>query len=111
MAAGGMGGAMDLCTDVPELIVIMDHCTREGERKLLNECTYPLTAPRCVTKVITDLAYIEVDRAANRLILRELAPGVSVDYVQERTEPQLVVAPDVREMTFPAIEAEPVAAH
>jgi 3-oxoacid CoA-transferase len=56
MAAGGMGGAMDLCTNVPELIVIMDHTTREGEKKLLNECTYPLTAPRCVTKVVTDLA-------------------------------------------------------
>ena len=60
MAAGGMGGAMDLCTNVPELIVIMDHTTREGEKKLLNECTYPLTAPRCVTKIVTDLAYIEV---------------------------------------------------
>ena len=96
MAAGGMGGAMDLCTDVPELIVIMDHVTREGEKKILNECTYPLTAPRCVTKIVTDLAYIEVDHG--RLILRELAPGVSVDYVQERTEPRLEVPSDVREM-------------
>jgi 3-oxoacid CoA-transferase len=108
MAAGGMGGAMDLCTNVPELIVIMDHVTREGEKKLLNECVYPLTAPRCVTKVVTDLAYIEVDRGEKRLILRELAPGVSVDYVQERTEPRLVVAPDLREMRLAA--AEPVAA-
>jgi 3-oxoacid CoA-transferase len=102
MAAGGMGGAMDLCTNVPELIVIMDHVTREGDKKILHECSYPLTAPRCVTRLITDLAYIEVDRQQRRLILRELAPGVSVDYVQERTEPELVVAPDVREMTFPS---------
>ena len=98
MAAGGMGGAMDLCTDVPELIVIMDHTTREGEKKILNECTYPLTAPRCVTRIITDLAYIEVQ--SGNLILRELAPGVTVDYVQERTEPALTVARDVREMSF-----------
>jgi 3-oxoacid CoA-transferase len=96
MAAGGMGGAMDLCTDVPELIVIMDHTTREGEKKILNECTYPLTAPRCVTKIITDLAYIEIREGT--LLLRELAPGASVDYVQERTEPVLEVAADLREI-------------
>jgi 3-oxoacid CoA-transferase len=98
MAAGGMGGAMDLCTNVPELIVVMDHTTREGEKKLLNECSYPLTAPRCVTKVVTDLALIEI--SDGRMILRELAPGVSVEYVQERTEPELVVARDLREMAF-----------
>ena len=96
MAAGGMGGAMDLCTDVPELIVIMDHTTREGELKVLNECSYPLTAPRCVTKLITDLAYIEI--AGGKMTLRELAPGVCVEYVQERTQPQLVIAPDLHEM-------------
>jgi 3-oxoacid CoA-transferase len=100
MAAGGMGGAMDLCTNVPELIVIMDHTTREGERKILNACSYPLTAPRCVTKIITDLAYIEV--LNGRLVLRELAPGVSLEYVQERTEPTLDVAADLREMVFPS---------
>jgi 3-oxoacid CoA-transferase len=105
MAAGGMGGAMDLCTNVPELIVIMDHVTRDGEKKLLNECSYPLTAPRCVTKVVTDLAYIDV--ADGKLILRELAPGVNVEYVQERTEPRLEIAPDLREMSFDGI---PVAA-
>jgi 3-oxoacid CoA-transferase len=101
MAAGGMGGAMDLCTDVADLIVIMDHTTREGEKKILTECTYPLTAARCVTKIVTDLAYIEVNKG--RLILRELAPGVSVEYVQERTEPRLEVAADLHEMAFPTL--------
>ena len=101
MAAGGMGGAMDLCTNVPELIVIMDHTTREGEKKILNACTYPLTAPRCVTRIITDLAYISVE-SGGRLVLRELAPGVSAEYVQERTEATLELAPDVREMSFAA---------
>jgi len=96
MAAGGMGGAMDLCTDVPELIVIMDHTTREGELKVLNECSYPLTAPRCVTKLVTDLAYIEI--AGGQMTLKELAPGVTVEYVQERTQPTLVIAADLKEM-------------
>ena len=98
MAAGGMGGAMDLCTNVPELIVIMDHTTREGQPKILNACTYPLTAARCVTKIVTDLAYIDVDHG--RLVVRELAPGVSLEYVRERTEAPLEPAADMREMTF-----------
>jgi 3-oxoacid CoA-transferase subunit B len=79
---------------VPELIVIMDHTTREEDQKILNACTYPLTAARCVTRIVTDLASIEVN---DGLILRELAPGVSMDYVQERTEPRLRIAPDLRE--------------
>jgi 3-oxoacid CoA-transferase len=98
MAAGGMGGAMDLCTDVAELIVIMDHTTREGQPKILDECTYPLTAAACVTKIVTDLAYIDVDRG--RLVVRELAPGVSLEYVQERTEARLEPAADLHEMKF-----------
>ncbi len=60
MAAGGMGGAMDLCTDVPELIVLMEHLTREGEKKILDQCSYPLTGKGCVTQIITDLAHILV---------------------------------------------------
>jgi len=98
MAAGGMGGAMDLCTDVPELIVAMEHVTRDGEPKILNECNYPLTGKACVTKIVTDLAVIDV--TPDGLVLRELAPGVTVDYVQERTEPRLLVATDVQEMQF-----------
>ncbi len=98
MAAGGMGGAMDLCTDVPELIVVMEHVTRDGEMKILHECEYPLTGKGCVTKIVTDLAYIDVTPAG--LVLRELAPGVTADYVQERTQPKLQIAPDVKEMSF-----------
>jgi 3-oxoacid CoA-transferase len=96
MAAGGMGGAMDLCTDVPELIVAMEHVTREGDKKILEKCSYPLTAAGCVTKIVTDFAYIDV--TPEGLLLRELAPGVSLDYVQERTEPRLLVADDLHEM-------------
>ena len=75
MAAGGMGGAMDLCTNVPELIVIMEHTTRDGEKRILNKCEYPLTAGSCVTKIVTDLALIEV--TPEGLVLKETAPGVS----------------------------------
>ena len=98
MAAGGMGGAMDLCTNVPELIVIMEHTTREGEKRILNSCEYPLTAAHCVTKIVTDLALIEV--TSDGLVLRETAPGVSPEYIQERTEPKLIIAPDCKEMAF-----------
>jgi 3-oxoacid CoA-transferase len=98
MAAGAMGGAMDLCTDVPELIVLMEHVTRDGKPKILERCTYPLTAAGCVTRVITDLALIEVTPEGLRL--RELAPGVTPAYVQERTEARLTVAPDCREMAL-----------
>jgi 3-oxoacid CoA-transferase len=98
MAAGGMGGAMDLVTDVKELIVIMEHTTRDGAPKILNECSYALTVSRRVTKIVTDLALIEVTPGG--LVLREVAPGVTPDYVQSRTEPPLIVAPDLREMEF-----------
>jgi len=98
MAAGGMGGAMDLCTDVPELIVVMEHLTRDGGMKILNECDYPLTAAHCVTTIVTDLALIQV--TADGLVLREVAPGVTPEYVQERTEPKLIIAPDCKEMAF-----------
>ncbi len=98
MAAGGMGGAMDLCANVPELIVVMDHLTRDGERKILNQCAYPLTAAHCVTKIVTDLAYIDV--TPDGLVLRELAPGITAEYVQEHTQPKLTIAPDCKEMVF-----------
>lgn len=98
MAAGGMGGAMDLCTDVPELIVVMDHVTRDGELKILDKCEYPLTGAHCVTKIVTDLALIDV--TPDGLVLRELAPGISAEYVQEHTQPKLIIAPDCKEMAF-----------
>lgn len=98
MAAGGMGGAMDLCTDVADLIILMEHTTRDGELKILNECAYPLTGKGCVTKIVTDLAYIDVTPGG--LVLREVAHGVTPEYVQERTEPRLKIAPDCKEMEF-----------
>jgi 3-oxoacid CoA-transferase len=98
MVRGGIGGAMDLIAGGKSVIVMMDHTTREGQPKILRECTYPLTGARCVSLLMTDLALIEV--AGDGLLLRETAPGVSLDEVQTHTEAELIVAPDCRPMEF-----------
>ena len=98
MVRGGIGGAMDLIAGGKSLIVMMDHTTREGEPKILRECTYPLTGTRCVSTLMTDLALIEVSERG--LLLRETAPGVSPEEVQRLTDAELMIAPDCRPMEF-----------
>jgi 3-oxoacid CoA-transferase len=95
---GGIGGAMDLAAAGARIVVVMFHMTRAGEPKLVERCTYPLTAERCVATVVTDLAVIDV--VAERFLLREVAPGVSVDEVRQVTGAPLHVADDVHEMEF-----------
>jgi 3-oxoacid CoA-transferase len=95
---GGIGGAMDLAAGAARIIVVMFHLTRDGVPKLVERCTYPLTAVRCVRTVVTDLALIDV--APDGFVLREVAPGVSVDDVRQATAAQLRVAADVCEMRF-----------
>lgn len=97
--AGTIGGAMDLAAGGGELIVLMYHATKKGESKLVPECTYPITAKACVSKVVTNLALIEVVRGTG-FVLREIAPGVTVDEVRKATAAALTVPPDVREMDF-----------
>lgn len=91
----GMGGAMDLVTSAKRLIVTMEHVTKKGGKKILNECTLPLTGVRCVNRIITD--YCVLDVTPDGLKLVEVAPGVTADQVQEMTEPRLIVD-DVAEM-------------
>lgn len=92
----GMGGAMDLVGSAENIIVAMMHTNKKGESKLLKECSLPLTGVNCVTKIVTDLAYMEVKDGAFHLI--ERAPGVSVEQIKAATEGKLVVPDHVPEM-------------
>jgi 3-oxoacid CoA-transferase subunit B len=92
----GMGGGMDLVAGARRVVVIMDHATKDAKPKILKECSLPITGRRCVSAICTDRAWIDV--TADGLVLRELAPGETMQSVQELTEPRLAIAPDVRPM-------------
>jgi len=92
----GMGGAMDLVASARNIIVAMQHTNPKGESKLLRACTLPLTGVRCVKKVVTDLAVLEV--TTEGFLLLERAPGVSVEEIKAKTAGRLVITGEVREM-------------
>ncbi len=92
----GMGGAMDLVAGARRVIVAMEHATKDGQAKIVKRCTLPLTGPAVVNLIITELGVIEV--TPEGLVLREVAPGVTPGDVQRLTEPELIVAPDLRTM-------------
>ena len=91
----GMGGAMDLVAAARRVVVIMDHCSKKGEPKILKSCTLPLTGKRVVNRIITDICVLDVtDRG---LVLLEVAPGVTAEEVQQKTEAKVIVK-DVKEI-------------
>jgi len=92
----GMGGAMDLVASAKNIIVAMMHTNKKGESKLLRQCTLPLTGTKCVTKVVTDLAVLEI--TPKGFLLLERAPGVSVEQIKNATEGRLIIEGDVPEM-------------
>jgi 3-oxoacid CoA-transferase subunit B len=85
----GMGGAMDLVAGAKRVIVIMDHCNKDGEPKLLRQCQLPLTGKRVVHELITDLGYFRLSERGCELV--EIAPGVSVDEIRKKTECEVKV--------------------
>jgi len=94
----GMGGAMDLVASAENIIVAMMHTNKAGESKILKQCSLPLTGVGCVTKVVTNLAVLEVKNNAFHLL--ERAPGVSVEDIQNATEGTLIVNGEIPEMTL-----------
>ncbi len=93
-----IGGAMDLAEGAKRLIVAMNHTTKDGQCRIVKECTYPLTALECVDLIVTDIAVIEVTKQG--LVLKEVAPGWTPEEVQSLTEPVLIIDANCQEMTL-----------
>jgi 3-oxoacid CoA-transferase subunit B len=95
----GMGGAMDLVASAKNIIVAMQHCSKEGSSKLLKKCSLPITGTRCVKKIVSDMAVLDVlPQGGFRLL--ERAPGVSVEEIKNATEGKLIMEGEIPEMVL-----------
>lgn len=94
----GMGGAMDLVASAKNIIVAMQHTDKAGNSKLLPSCSLPITGLKCVKKVVTDLGFFEITEEG--FVLKERAPGVSVDEIKAKTAGKLVIKGDIPEMVI-----------
>lgn len=88
----GVGGAMDLAAGAEQVWVLMEHCTKDGQPRILQQCTYPLTAPRCVDRIYTDLAVIDV--TCDGLLVTRMAEGWTLEALQKVTGATLKLSPD-----------------
>lgn len=95
----GMGGAMDLVASAKHIIVAMQHCSKDGASKLLKKCTLPITGLRCVKKVVTDMAVLEVLSQGGFKLL-ERAPGISIDQIKTATEGKLIIEGEIPEINI-----------
>jgi len=95
----GMGGAMDLVASAKHIIVAMQHCSKEGASKLLRKCTLPITGLRCVKRIISDMAVLDVIPGIGFKLL-ERAPGISTEQIKEATEGKLLIEGEIPEMKF-----------
>jgi 3-oxoacid CoA-transferase B subunit len=95
---GSLGGGQDLAFCAKKVIALTTFCTKDGAAKVVKECTQPLTAPRCVDQIITDIAVLDV--TPEGLVLREVVPGWTAEEVQALTDAKIIVPPDVQEMTL-----------
>ena len=101
-AIPGVGGAMDLAVGARRTCVLTDHCTRQGEPKLVESCTYPLTAVGAVNRIYTELAVVDVSDEG--FVVREVAEGIEFDELEERTGAPLILADNVSVLTAPRLD-------